>query len=132
MSPRSLISVFFICLIMAVIGKCDQVKQQQDFMLDVAYLIRYCSINSIGVTGGELYRSKEQQKIHFKRGLSTVKRSHHQDRKAIDLNFFFNGKLSYKKKDIQHIADYWKSMNPNNYWGGDFKTLHDPVHFGRK
>lgn len=102
------------------------------FLKDLAMLIIFCIVNDIKVTGGELQRTMYQQKEHIRKGRSKTMRSDHLRKLAIDLNFFFNGKLSYRKKDIQPVADYWKSLRPNNYWGGDWKNPVDTPHFGTK
>ena len=77
-------------------------------------------------------RTRFQQKEYYRTGKTKTMHSDHLRKLAIDLNFFFNGKLSYSKKDIQPVADYWKSLRPGNYWGGDFKRWLDTPHFGTK
>lgn len=102
------------------------------FLQDVAKLIDFCVENDIVVTGGELHRTLYQQKEYLRTGKSQTMRSDHLRKLAIDLNFFFDGELSYSKEDIKQVADYWKSLRPSNYWGGDFKSLADTPHFGTK
>ena len=68
--------------------------------------------------------------------------SQHNSRLAIDLNFWdANGdymgvQLDTLGRDVhqekmQFIGDYWKSLNPRNKWGGEFKSLYDYGHFER-
>jgi len=81
--------------------------------------------------GGELFRTKEQQKIYLDSGKSKTINSKHLLNLAIDLNFFnLEGELTYKKKDLQWIGDFWESLNDKNEWGGNWKFLDTP-HFQR-
>ncbi len=102
------------------------------FLQDFAKLVTFCVENNIKITGGELMRTRFQQREYIRTGRSWTMNSDHLRKMAIDLNFFINGKLTYRKKDIQPVADYWKSLRPENYWGGDFKRRVDTPHFGTK
>lgn len=110
----------------------SKVNEQWQFVQDVARLIEYAGLKGIKLTFGEAYRTKEQQAIHLKNKKTTVKHSRHQDRLAIDFNFFINGKLTYKKKDIQALGDFWEKLNKKNRWGGNWKNFKDVPHFERK
>jgi hypothetical protein len=107
--------------------------QQFEFLKDVATLIKFVVDRGWKVTGGELFRPEEMQQIYLKQGKTTVSRSYHQDKLAIDLNFFHpeNG-LTYKKKDLQEIGDFWESLNELNSWGGNWSSFLDTPHFERK
>lgn len=107
------------------------VNEQADFLLDVAKLIQWATQEGFTVTAGELYRSLEQQQIYFKTGRSKTLESQHMKRLAIDLNFFVNGKLTWSKDILAPVGAYWESLNPNNRWGGNFKSLCDTPHFER-
>jgi hypothetical protein len=66
---------------------------------------------------------------------SWTKSSKHLQRLAIDFNFFVkdengNLRLTYNKKDVQKLGDYWESLNPKNKWGGNWKNPDTP-HFQR-
>lgn len=106
-------------------------SKQMLFSSDVAKLMLKAEELGIGLTFGEAYRTKEQQAIHLKNGATKVRYSRHQDRLAIDFNFFINGKLTYEKKDIQPLGDYWESLSPNNKWGGNWRSFQDCPHFER-
>jgi len=82
------------------------VLEQQAFLLDVAKLIVFCSKQGWVVTGGELWRTPEQQTIYVQTGRSKTMASNHLRRCAIDLNFFREGKLVYDKVALQPIGDY--------------------------
>jgi len=106
--------------------------EQFEFLLDVIVLMDWCILEyNIKITGGELYRTQNQQNIYYEKGLSKKKHSYHQDRLAIDLNFFKDGKLLRKKSEIKFIGDYWESLNEKNRWGGNYKNFYDGCHFER-
>ena len=107
------------------------VKEQAAFLLDVAKLINKATELGFVVTGGELFRTPEQQQIYVKTGRSKTMNSLHLQRRAVDLNFFVDGKLTYDKKTLAPLGAYWESLHPKNRWGGNFKSLVDCPHFER-
>ena len=115
------------------------------FSLNVADLIYYANSLGIGLTFGEAYRTKDQQKLYYygyalkvknsvldlvkgKRRSKTLD-SGHLKRLSVDFNFFIDGKLIYDKKTIQVLGDFWESLHPKNRWGGNFKSFLDTPHF---
>mgnify|MGYP006286320757 CR=1 FL=1 len=68
-------------------------QEQAAFLLDACKLIQYATEQGWTVTGGELFRTPEQQEIYLKTGRSKTMASNHLKRCAIDLNFFKDGKL---------------------------------------
>ena len=108
------------------------VVEQAEFMKHVSIIIAYAFRNGIALTGGELFRTNEQQQIHLRNGKSKTKYSRHQDRLAIDFNFFINGELTYKHPLITQMGEYWESLSVYNRWGGNFKTFKDTPHFERR
>ena len=119
-------------------------NRQFSFIKDVALLIMYCAQQGYKVTGGDLYRSNEEQERKYNLGLSNAVggKSRHQYRMAIDLNFWnVDGVyMPYIERDFgreEHdkqmklIADYWESLNPKNKAGLSFKSIRDPYHFER-
>lgn len=108
---------------------------REQFAVDIAKLIIFCYYGrSYGVTGGELFRTNEQQAIHVKAGRSKVKVSQHQKRLAIDLHLWSianPGKYISDKEWIE-VGEYWESLNPKNRWGGFWKGFYDPNHFERR
>jgi hypothetical protein len=105
------------------------VNSQWEFLQDVVKLIDYAKKQGLVLTGGELYRTEEQQAIYLKTGKSNAKYSQHQKRLAIDFNVFKNGTLTYAVNDVKPLGDYWVSLNNKNRWGGNFSTLKDTPHF---
>lgn len=90
------------------------------FLKNVACLIHFADEKGFKLTGGELYRSYEQQLIHYEAGRTKTKNSKHMKRLAIDFNIFYEGKYPANWDDSKILGDYWCSLHPNNRWGGDF------------
>lgn len=107
------------------------VAEQAAFLLDVAKLIQYAHEQGFVLTGGELYRSPEQQAIYVQTGRSKTSNSLHLSRLAIDFNIFKDGVLTGDKKLLAPLGAYWESLHPLNSWGGNGKTLVDCPHFSR-
>lgn len=108
------------------------VAEQAAFLIDVAKLVNKATELGFVVTGGELYRTPEQQQIHVRAGRSKTMNSIHLKRCAIDLNFFKDGKLTYDVAALRPVGDYWESLNPKNQWGGNWKSFKDVPHFERR
>lgn len=103
---------------------------QWEFLKDVAKLINYADSLGYKLTGGELYRTKYQQKRYIKLGRSQTMNSKHLSRLAIDLNLFIDNNLTYEFEDFEPLGVYWESLNPNNKWGGRWH-FKDTNHFQR-
>jgi peptidoglycan L-alanyl-D-glutamate endopeptidase CwlK len=112
-------------------GRGNLVQEQAAFLLDVARLISYATECDWVVTGGELWRTPEQQAEYVRTGRSKTLNSNHLRRLAIDLNFFRNGQLIYDKEQLRGFGQFWEMLNPKNRWGGNFKNLVDVPHFER-
>ncbi len=61
-------------------------------------------------------------------GLPHMKNSLHYDGLACDLTIYKDGKYLDKTEDYKFAGDYWKSLDPDFRWGGDFKQP-DGNHF---
>ena len=109
----------------------SNVAEQAAFLLDVTRLIQKATEMGFVVTAGELYRTPEQQEIYVKTGRSRTMNSLHLQRRAVDLNFFKDGKLVYDKHVLAPLGAYWESLNPLNSWGGNGVKLVDTPHFSR-
>ena len=121
------------------------VAEQFAFLMDLSKLYEYVYNTDSGmmITGGELYRTPEQQQIYVNAGKSKTMQSNHLRRLAQDLNFIQNGIVITNddpvraKKAIQQYGDFWESLNPLNRWGGNFSnwfpgsTFIDCPHFER-
>jgi hypothetical protein len=106
----------------------SKVTEQWLFLQDVAKLINFISFNKLVCTGGELWRTAEQQAINVKKRVSQTMDSKHLERLAIDLNFIADGKIILCPSQI---GAYWESLNTKNEWGGSWKTFKDSGHFQR-
>ena len=107
------------------------VAEQAAFLHDVVKLLQFATTAGFVVTGGELWRSPEQQAIYVKAGRSKTMNSNHLSRLAIDLNFFKDGDLCYDTGVLRPVGNYWEGLDPKNRWGGNFKSLKDVPHFER-
>lgn len=96
-------------------------------MMDVAKLLIKGGQLGYQITGGELYRTEDQEKLYIQSGKSHTLNSNHLRRLAIDLNCFIGGKLVIPRD----LGEYWESLDPKNRWGGNFPTLKDDDHFER-
>ena len=109
--------------------------RQSNFLLDVARLIFWCHAEGYKVTSGEMYRTQYQQDEYFRTGYSRVKHSQHQDRLAVDLNFFVDGVSMWQMDEktqrlsLSRIGEKWESLRVGNRWGGNFSSFFDPGHF---
>lgn len=108
------------------------VEHQAVFLEHVCRLRDHAASLGFVVTGGELYRTPEQQQIYVQSGRSKTMASYHLRRLAIDLNFFRGGKLCYDKEALQPVGDYWESLDTKNSWGGNWASFKDIPHFERR
>lgn len=108
------------------------VNEQSAFLQDVAKLIQYAHNEGIVCTGGELFRTPEQQQIYVKTGRSKTFNSKHLTRLAIDLNFFIDGILCYDVNKLSKVGKYWESLSPKNSAGMFWKSFKDLPHFERR
>lgn len=107
------------------------VNDQAAFLLDACKLIQFATEQGFQVTGGELFRTPEQQQIYVKTGRSKTLQSNHLRRLAIDLNFIKGGELVYDAAALEPIGQFWESLHPKNRWGGHFSSFKDRPHFER-
>ena len=109
-------------------------EKQFIFNKNVTKLAEFLENNNIAYKRGEVLRTKEQQQIYINQGKSSTYNSQHINGLAIDINLFRkdkNGKWEFVN-DVdfyKKAGDYWKSLNGNNRWGGDWKSPVDPYHF---
>ena len=114
--------------------------KQWIFLQNVAKLITYAERKGYKLTGGELYRTIDQQWMYVNgRAIedgelvkapvkSKTMNSKHLKRMAIDLNIFKNGVLTYDIKDTEELGRYWEDLDENNRYGGFWKWK-DVPHF---
>ena len=113
------------------------VREQAVFLLHVSELVRKAHELGFIASGGELYRTPEQQALHVKHGRSKTMKSLHLKRLAIDLNFFREGpdgtlNLTYNLEELRALGEFWESLDPANRWGGNWASFKDTPHFERR
>lgn len=108
------------------------VKEQFEFLKDVAVLIEFCADHELVITAGELYRPPEMQKIYVQTGRSKTMNSKHGQRLAIDLNFFKDGKLIYDIAVLRPVGEFWESLSTQNSAGMFWRSFKDVPHFERR
>ncbi len=95
-------------------------EKQSIFLKNVALLITWAFKNGYELTGGELQRPEEMQEIYVKKGLSKTMDGQHLKKLAIDLNLFINGEYRTDREAFRPLAEYWKSLHPDNVSGYDW------------
>lgn len=96
-------------------------KKQSKFAYLVSLLIQKIYENGYEVTLGEAWRHPETAKYMARTGKGVVN-SYHTKKLAIDLNLFKDGKYLTSTEDHRQFGEYWKSLDPECTWGGDFKN----------
>lgn len=97
------------------------VEEQDRFLGDVARLILHARERGFVVTGGELFRTPEQQAIHQRSGRSRSMDSQHLRRLAIDLNFFMQDgdrlSLCSDRVALRPLGEFWRRCPPGRTAG---------------
>lgn len=106
-------------------------QKQSIFIRNVAKLIIYAfDVLGFELTGGELLRTAEQQALYVQSGKSSTSNSRHLIKLAIDFALFIQGVYKTDKESYRKLGEYWKSLHPDNVWGGDWGW--DANHFEMK
>jgi len=102
-------------------------EKQRRFTELVGRLILWCYDSGYELTFGEAYRTPEQAALNAASG-SGIANSLHTKRLAIDLNLFINGEYRTETEAYKQVGEYWKTLDPDCRWGGDFQKK-DGNHF---
>jgi len=95
-------------------------ERQQIFARNVAKLIDFIFSTGYTCTLGEAYRTAQQAALYAAQGKGIVD-SLHCYRLAIDLQLFsLDGIYITDSESYKFLGDYWKTLHPDNGWGGDF------------
>jgi hypothetical protein len=94
-------------------------QKQTRFALAVAHLIQKADELGYEMTIGEVERSKAQASANAASGAG-ISSSLHCERLAIDLHLFKNGRYITDNLGHSELGRWWKSLNPDHRWGGDF------------
>ncbi len=97
-------------------------NNQRKFVLLKAKLIIWAYENGYELTDGDAYRDPRLHgKIGTKRSYGS-RNSFHKKRLAQDFNLFKGGKYLTSTEDHKPLGEYWKSLDKECTWGGDFKN----------
>ena len=88
-------------------------EMQQTFCFNIAMLIVWAYGQGYKITLGESYNAA---------GIGHRVGSLHYVRLAQDLNLFKDGVYLTKSEEHKPLGEMWKTFNPLNRWGGDFKS----------
>ena len=102
-------------------------EKQRKFTNLIADLVIWAYANGYELTYGDAYRSTEQAKANAILG-SGIANSLHTQRLAVDFNLFINGEYKSDTESHEPLGRYWKSLDPDCRWGGDF-TKPDGNHY---
>jgi len=103
-------------------------QRQRRFLPLVAKLIEFAYANGYELTAGELYRSPEQAVLNAAHNTG-IANSLHIVRLAIDVQLFKDGAYLTDSAAYAPLGTYWKTLDPDCCWGGDFVTRVDGNHF---
>lgn len=93
---------------------------QEEFAQSTAKLIQKAAELGYGITLGEVWRTPEQAQLDAQRGIGIV-HSLHEDRLAVDLNLFKEGKFLTTPDAYVQLGNWWKTLGTNYRYGGDFE-----------
>lgn len=103
-------------------------EKQRLFTRLVGQLIEWSYSHGYELTFGEAYRTPEQAALNAKTGAG-ISNSLHIQRLAIDLNLFQGSVYLTDSAAYKPLGDFWKTLNPDCSWGGDFHSRPDGNHF---
>ena len=88
-----------------------------------ACALRHSPVDFVVVDGG---RTAAEHKKNLENGKSWIKRSRHQDGKAIDYAAYLGGKITYDQKPYNQIAGAFyycsQTLNIPIVWGGEWRA----------
>ena len=93
--------------------------KQRRFTECIGKLISWAYENGFELTFGDAYRSPEQAAANAKAGTG-ISASVHTVRLAVDFNLFVDGAFQASTDAHKPLGDYWRSLDPDARWGGDF------------
>lgn len=106
-------------------------EKRREFSYMLAQLIVWCVEQGYQVQIEEVKRSRAEAQANAASGAG-IANSLHLDGLAGDLSILTKtGVLLASVDDYRPIGEKWKSMHPENAWGGDFHTRPDADHFSR-
>lgn len=108
-------------------------EERIKFTSDIAKLINYINTYDKGqykCAGGEWLRPDVVAKIYAEKGIG-IENSVHCVGLGMDMIIYKNGVYLTKSEDYRFAGLFWKALDPENVWGGDFRKK-DGNHFSNK
>ena len=106
-------------------------QKQREFAYHVTQLIQHIYAMGYEVTLGDAYRDPRSHGKIGEKGPYGRSVSAHKQRLAIDLNLFIDNSWITETEPHRQFGTYWKALNRENEWGGDF-TPADGNHYSRR
>jgi len=107
-------------------------KKQELFSRNLNKLITWIYANTdFEIRRGETQRPLMMQKYYVSVGKSWTLNGAHLKKLAADLFFSKDGKMVWSHESLKEVGEYWKSLHPQNEWGGDWQKK-DVPHFEMK
>jgi len=108
-------------------------EERIQFTKNLGRLITYVNFN-LNTYGYEIAidyckRLQSEQDILIANKLSKNKNSKHLIGLAADVILYRDGKYITDSGDYKILGDYWKEIDKNNVWGGDWEQFPDGNHF---
>lgn len=94
-------------------------QKQRRFTRCIGQLIAHAYERGYELTFGDAYRSPEQAAANAAAGTG-IANSVHTIRLAVDFNLFKDGAYLTDTEAHRPLGDYWKSLDDDARWGGDF------------
>lgn len=105
-------------------------QKRREFTRHLGLLIGWLYANGYEAQIEEAKRSQAQADANAASGAG-IKNSLHIIGLAADLSIFKDGVFLQTTEDYRPAGEYWKSLHPENAWGGDFTSRPDADHFSR-
>jgi hypothetical protein len=94
-------------------------EKQELFTYLLAQLIIFAYGKGYKIRMGEVLRTQAQADANAASGAG-ISNSLHLQKLAADLNLFKDGKFLTETEDHRPLGEFWKSLDPLCFWGGDF------------
>ena len=107
---------------------------QKEFCYDISKLIQYMWHYEGGIytcTFGDAFRDPRVHGVYGEKQSYSAAASAHKQRLACDLNLFMDGVFQTTTLSHKPFGEHWKSLHPDNVWGGDFSDNPDGNHYER-
>lgn len=99
-------------------------KKQHIHSKNYAFLILWANLNGYDISQGEAFRPAKMQLWYFNKGLSETLFGKHGRKLANDIDIFICGVYVspfINPEPYMRCGEFWKSLDKNNRWGGDFR-----------